>query len=286
MKTGRFISTIKTGRHENRGPKKYIALKNNYLKSPNGSDGGGINGCLPIFAPLTNYEIGEAGMSLELIKTADGSHSLYNTELDEVYHSKNGALAESEHVFIRAGYEYICSRDTHVRLLEVGFGTGLNALLTALRSTTTGVPVRYLTIEPCPLNDDLLRQLNYCAFLPDNAGTLWKKIHASQWEMWIPVTEGFQLLKILAKIEDHPLPESQFNLVYFDAFAPGVQAELWETGIFQKLWQAMSTGGALVTYSAKGAVRRNLEKAGFAVERLPGPAGKREMIRAVKVVSG
>ena len=225
-------------------------------------------------------------MSLELIITADGSHSLYNAELDEVYHSKNGALAESEHVFIEAGFDFIRGRETDVKLLEVGFGTGLNALLTAQQSTTLGLPVSYLAIEPYPLSRDLLQQLNYCKFLPLSARELWKKIHDSPWETWTTVKKGFRLLKIRAKIEDHPLPSDQLNLVYFDAFAPGVQAELWEIGIFQKLWQAMSAGGALVTYSARGAVRRNLENAGFTVERLPGPAGKREMIRAVKTISG
>ena len=225
-------------------------------------------------------------MSLELIITADGSHSLYNAVLDEVYHSKNGALAESEHVFIEAGLEFIRNREKEVRLLEVGFGTGLNALLTALRSTTLAIPVSYMAIEPNPLGTDLIRQLNYCDFLPPKSRELWKKIHDSPWETRIPVMKGFQRLKIRAKIEEHPLPPYQLNLVYFDAFAPGVQAELWEMGIFQKLWQAMSAGGALVTYSARGAVRRNLENAGFTVERLPGAAGKREMIRAVKRISG
>lgn len=225
-------------------------------------------------------------MSLQLLVTADGSHSLYNTALKEVYHSRNGAMAESEHVFIRAGYEHQCSTATDIKVLEVGFGTGLNALLTCLRAKSDKIPLEYVAFEPFPVDGRLIEQLNYCDLLNDDAGPLWQDIHKAPWGERILMGKNISLMKTCGRIEDHNLPTGHFNLVYFDAFAPDVQAELWETDLFRKIYHSMTGGGTLVTYSARGAVRRSLIAAGFSVERLAGPSGKREMLRAVKQVSG
>ena len=224
-------------------------------------------------------------MDLKIIITGDGSHSIYNERLDEIYHSKNGAIAESEHVFIRAGFDFVTMNTRRVNLLEVGFGTGLNALLTAVKSKNAGTYLEYWAFEPFPINPDILNKLNYTILLPPCSEVLWKKIHAAPWNKMIDIESYFQIIRINNKIENHKLPEDHFNLIYFDAFAPSVQAELWTSDLFRKLFTALKTGGVLVTYSAKGEVRRNLLASGFTVDRLPGPAGKREMIRAIKTVS-
>jgi tRNA U34 5-methylaminomethyl-2-thiouridine-forming methyltransferase MnmC len=238
------------------------------------------------FVRHNNYDIGEVSMKVRIIVTADGSHSLLNEDLQEVYHSVNGAIAESDHVFIRAGYNHIAGICESIRLLEIGFGTGLNALLTGLRCQAGNNRVNYLAFEPFPVDPGLIRQLNYVDLLPPGATDIWQKIQDAPWGAWYMIHDHFKLRKIKGKIESYPLPDNHFNLVYFDAFAPEIQWELWERAIFEKLFESLEEGGTLVTYSAKGAVRRELIRAGFRVERLPGPKGKREMLRATKPISG
>jgi tRNA U34 5-methylaminomethyl-2-thiouridine-forming methyltransferase MnmC len=217
----------------------------------------------------------------ELKITEDGSHTLYLPELAEHYHSVHGAIQESMHVFIKAGLEIIDKRP--ISVFEVGMGTGLNVLLSAFWAISADVMLSYHTCEPYPLPAAIYRQLNYPGRLnKTEASDIFQKIHESPFGEEIPIHPNFILLKTDEEIQSCDLQPSSYDLVFFDAFAPEVQPELWNEPVFQKLAVAMKPGGVLVTYSAKGQVRRNLKAAGLTVERLPGPPGKREMIRARK----
>ncbi|HZK08576.1 MAG TPA: tRNA (5-methylaminomethyl-2-thiouridine)(34)-methyltransferase MnmD [Bacteroidales bacterium] len=216
-----------------------------------------------------------------IILTADGSHTLLVPELNEHYHSTNGALAESMHVFINAGLEAALSCKSQLRILEVGFGTGLNALLTLLHATN--IPIHYTAIEPFPPDPLLIEQLNYSQLLAKaETEDFYKLLMTAAEDNATKITEHFTLIKKREQVQQISLEAGTFDLVYFDAFAPNVQPELWEVIIFKKIYDALAPGGILVTYSSKGLVKRNLHEAGFAVERLPGPAGKRHITRAVK----
>ncbi len=216
-----------------------------------------------------------------LLRTEDGSDTLYIRELDETYHSRHGAVAESELVFLENGY--LSGAGTPVHVLEVGFGTGLNCVLTALRAAQMTRLTRYFTLEKVPLSPEIIEQLNYPGLLGEMAATWFRKIHRAPWGHPTSIHPWFTLLKIhedftTYHLEDLPLCQ----VVYFDAFAPDKQPEMWNTQLFMKLFVQMAPGGVIVTYSAKGAVRRALAEAGFQVERLPGPKGKREMLRGFK----
>lgn len=215
-----------------------------------------------------------------IIITADGSHSLYIKELDEHYHSIHGAIQESKHVFIEAGLKYLSSRSS-LHILEVGFGTGLNAFLTAIEPSTAKLPIHYTSIEPYPLEPATFELLNYPELIAPDKKELFKLIHESKWEEDIPLLEHFVLHKRKAKLAELEFSK-KFDLIYFDAFAPRVQPELWTEEIFSKLFLCMSTNACLLTYCAKGEVKRTMKKAGFVVEALPGPPRKREMVRAIK----
>jgi tRNA U34 5-methylaminomethyl-2-thiouridine-forming methyltransferase MnmC len=208
--------------------------------------------------------------------TADGSHTLFVPEMDEHYHSVNGAIQESDHVFIRAGLKQVMKES--VRILEVGFGTGLNALLTLLH---TDRAVEYYAIELHPLPVEMIRLLNYGKMLCPGKEALYLSLHTAAWEMPVRITDLFTLHKIQGDSHTCTLPED-IGLVYFDAFAPGKQPGMWNQAIFNKLYQSMAQGGILTTYCAKGSVRRMMQEAGYTVERIPGPPGKREMLRATK----
>lgn len=222
--------------------------------------------------------------NLSVITTADGSHSIFNSLLKEHYHSVHGAINESQHVFIEAGLKKILEQKTKINLLEVGLGTGLNVLLTAicLEENNIDKQIYYTAIEPYPLSKEIISQLNYkelfkSATTKKNSDT----IHESEFG------ETHMLASNLSFIKTHnTLQQTTFNttfdLVYFDAFAPSKQPELWSIAIFEKLFNCMNTDSILVTYCAKGEVKRNLKAAGFIVETLPGPPGKREMTRAKK----
>lgn len=219
--------------------------------------------------------------------TADGSHTLFIPEMDEHYHSVNGAVQESRHVFIEAGWKCRLKekRETpaEIRVLEIGFGTGLNAFLTLLEAERTGRPVHYYSIELYPLDAEVVRSLNYGEVIrpaysyPDR----FQALHAAPWNEPAVITPCFTLHKIQGDSNRCTLPE-RIDLVYFDAFAPDKQPEMWNPGIFRKLFACMAPGALLTTYCAKGAVRRMMKEAGYSVERIPGPPGKREMLRAVK----
>ncbi|MCF8232627.1 MAG: tRNA (5-methylaminomethyl-2-thiouridine)(34)-methyltransferase MnmD [Bacteroidales bacterium] len=222
-------------------------------------------------------------MERKLITTSDSSHTIYLPEMEEYYHSTNGAIQESRHVFIRKGYHFIDEAIDNVNILEVGFGTGLNALLTLLESEKTGRRVNYVAVEPYPLEKDLYQKLNYGELLNyEKAGSYLQQMHETKWNFPYYIGEDFILNKLSYKLEDTDLKPSVFHLVYYDAFAPGKQEEMWNKDLFKKCYEALQEGGVLVTYSSKGQVRRDLAEAGFTVSRIEGAAGKREMLRAIK----
>lgn len=222
-------------------------------------------------------------MRTELVITADGSPTLYIPELNEHYHSVHGAVQESMHVFIQAGLqERLRTRNT-IRLLEVGLGTGFNALLTAAYLKDSTAVVDYHALEPFPPDPTLLAGFSSEHLAALGEGARWfPVVHAGEWEKPIPLHAAMTLTKVHKKIADYA-PSAPFDLVYYDAFAPRVQPELWTPETFHRVYAMMAPQGILVTYCAKGDVRRAMLETGFAVERLQGPPGKREMLRATKL---
>lgn len=215
---------------------------------------------------------------IELITTEDGSSSLFNPELRETYHSRHGALRESQHVFIQEGLEKK-SDLTHVRILEVGMGTGLNVLLTALYALQCQQHIQLTTLEPFPVDKDLLEKVNYASLIEgDLAPSIFNRIHESEWGIETEINAFFKLTKLKMPLEKLT-SELKFDLIYYDAFGPHAQPELWEANVFSHLATFCESGSTLVTYCAQGQFKRNLKAAGFSVERLPGPPGKREMTR-------
>jgi tRNA U34 5-methylaminomethyl-2-thiouridine-forming methyltransferase MnmC len=222
---------------------------------------------------------------VKIIETEDGSNSLFVPELNETYHSFHGAVSESEYVFIKMGlhYQLQYQPDETINVLEVGFGTGLNALLTLRESLEIQNTIEYTSLEPYPLDMSIVRELNYHKVLKDaRLERLFTEIHTCCWDEPVPVTATFILDKQRKKLEDFSAPEELYNLVYFDAFAPSKQAELWMPELLKKVYDMMEPKGVLVTYCAKGQFKRDLKEVGFMVETLPGPPGKKEMVRAVK----
>jgi tRNA U34 5-methylaminomethyl-2-thiouridine-forming methyltransferase MnmC len=217
--------------------------------------------------------------SLELRVTGDGSHTLYVPALDEHYHSHFGALTESKHIFIEKGLASLTSQK--VSILEVGFGTGLNALLTAMYAKGNQVTIHYVTLEKHPLDPSLLLRLNYPAMTGPGGRELFEIIHNSPWEKPVKLTAWFTLEKRLMDLPSMSV-EGLFDLVYFDAFGPGKQPEMWSREVMQKITAVTHPGTVFVTYSAKGELKRTLRSLGFEVVLLPGPPGKRVMTRAVK----
>jgi tRNA U34 5-methylaminomethyl-2-thiouridine-forming methyltransferase MnmC len=222
-------------------------------------------------------------MQTDLVISADGSHTLFVPGLNEHYHSVHGAVQESVHVFINAGLK--ACEPQQINILEIGFGTGLNALLTFLETESNGKTVNYFSYEPFPLAPEVWKKLNYPEiFKHAQAAEAFEEMHTAAWGRGEAVAGNFVLCKNLEKIEDAELKSNHFHLVYFDAFAPAVQPELWTNAVFNKIFEACTKDAILVTYSATGQVRRNLESTGFEVERIPGPPGKREMLRAKKML--
>ncbi len=213
-----------------------------------------------------------------LITTDDLSHTLFVPSLDEQYHSRYGAIAESRHIFIDNGYKQ--TNKDPLYIFEVGFGTGLNALLTWLASRSDRRIIYYSTIERYPLNQEIYTRLNYPDLLKIDPGNL-IKLHQLPWDREVQVSEKFYLKKIYSDFLQYSF-SGFFDLIYFDAFGPDKQPEMWDEKIIKKIYAALNPEGIFVTYSAKGSLRRSLGKTGFLVERLPGPPGKREMIRAIK----
>lgn len=215
----------------------------------------------------------------ELTTTADGSHTLFVPEMNEHYHSTNGAIQEALHVYIQAGLLHVAR--TEVRLLEIGFGTGLNALLTWAEAEAQKLPITYYSIERFPLSTTVLSQLNYGKRINSEVDYTkqFQQLHTAAWNTPIVLSPYFTLHKIKGDSNTIDLP-NDLDVIYFDAFGPDKQPEMWNQAIFDKLFQRTRPGGILTTYCAKGVVRRMMQQAGYTMERIPGPPGKREMLRA------
>lgn len=222
---------------------------------------------------------------LQLIKTADGSDTIFNSALNETYHSVHGALTESQHVFIKHGLQYCLGKEAEkLKVLEVGMGTGLNLLLTWLYVKNNACAIHYTAVEPFPLTQELLNSVNYvkALMLDEQSRKQFNFIHDCSFKETHRLSEKFSLLKIREGIEEAAIAVP-VDLVYFDAFGPGVQPEMWTSKVFEKIGTVMKPGACLVTYCAKGEVKRTLKAIGFRVDRLPGPPGKLEMTRAIKL---
>jgi tRNA U34 5-methylaminomethyl-2-thiouridine-forming methyltransferase MnmC len=218
-------------------------------------------------------------MERSLKITEDGSHTMFVNGLDEPYHSTHGALQESMHVFIKQGL--LTLHQPSVRILELGFGTGLNALLSLRESLVRNLEVYYHAVEKYPLNESEYKLLNYEKVLQNLPKGVLQGIHSCPWGQAIQISDRFTLFKEEADFRSMKLP-SKVNLIYFDAFSPDKQPELWTNEVIGTIGQVSEQGAILVTYSSKGVVRRTLSSCGFEVFKVPGPPGKREMIRAIK----
>ena len=213
-------------------------------------------------------------------KTEDGSATLFVPELNEHYHSVKGARTESQHIFIDMGLKASAAPQPHV--LEIGFGTGLNAFLTLLDAEVHQRKIHYYSVELYPLDMDVIESLNYGEMICAGRKDVFQALHQAEWNVAVQVTDFFGLHKIQGDSNTCALPD-RIDLVYFDAFAPDKQPEMWNQEIFNRLYARMTGGGVLTTYCAKGVVRRMMKEAGYSVERIPGPPGKREMLRAIKL---
>lgn len=219
----------------------------------------------------------------KIVLTRDGSSTILNTALNQHYHSIHGAVQESQHVFMKMGWREFKIQDSklNIEILEIGFGTGLNAFLVlkeCLRNAS--VKCAYTSLEAFPLEMENIAALNYA---DENEREIFQSLHDAEWNREEVISNNFVLEKINARLEDFIPQQNSYDLVFFDAFSPEAQPELWTEEIFRKLFSAMKENGILVTYCAKGQVRRNLKSAGFTVERLQGPPGKREMLRGRKL---
>ena len=224
-------------------------------------------------------------MKREIKTTNDGSKTLFINELNENYHSHHGALQEAEHVFIKNGLNLI--NDCEINILELGFGTGLNVLVTINEylKTDKNHVINYFSLEKYPINESEVKDLAYDELFDNpELKNIYHKIHLSDWEKSVEIISGFNLKKIecdFFDLKDIDLPE--INLVYFDCFGARVQPDLWEKPLFELVSDKMAINGLLTTYSSKGSVRRILQELNFQVEKKQGPPGKREMINAVKL---
>lgn len=220
-------------------------------------------------------------MKREIIQTLDGSTTIHLQEWDECYHSKHGAIQEAQHVFIKNGLSLF--ENNHVSILEIGFGTGLNAFITFLEAKKLNQTIDYVGVEAYPVSPDEVLSMNYVDELnATNESGIFKTMHESNWEEKISLNKDFSLTKrkqFFEAIDDI----EKFDLIYFDAFGYRVQPELWSTEIFQKMYNSLKPNSVLVTYAARGVVKRSMIEVGFTVEKLAGPPGKREMFRARKM---
>lgn len=219
-------------------------------------------------------------MEREIIHTSDGSTTIHIKEWDECYHSKHGAIQEAKHVFIKNGLALFPNQK--VSILEIGFGTGLNAFITYLEAKELGQTIDYVGVEAFPISEEELKSMNY----PEELNALddkviFDKMHALNWEEKNDLSENFSLTKRKQFFEDIDDIE-KFDLIYFDAFGYRVQPELWSVSVFERMYKSLKDNSVLVTYAARGIIKRNMIEVGFTVEKLAGPPGKREMFRARK----
>jgi len=222
-------------------------------------------------------------MQRKAILTKDGSYTISVPEMKVAYHSVYGAIQESMHVFIEAGLQPLSRQPgKQIRIFEMGLGTGLNALLSLIEAEKSGMNIYYATVELFPLLENEMLELNYCEQLNrSDLQPLFEKLHSSRWNQVHTISKHFSFKKVSANFLAFTTSET-FELCYYDAFAPAAQPELWTKGVFEKIYSMMDPDGVVVTYCAKGDVRRAMQGAGFTVEKIPGPRGKREMLRAAK----
>ena len=218
--------------------------------------------------------------NIEIRQTADGSKTLYLPEWDETYHSSHGAMQEAMHVFIQHGLAFIGQEKKSISVFEMGFGTGLNALLTAQWAEQHSCSIRYIGIELHPIPKDIWQQMDYVQEVLERER--YSKIMAAEWGEYQEIEPNFQLKKVEEDILGLQLVE-QVDLIYFDAFGPRAQSEMWDLPVLTKMYERLNPGGVFVTYCAQGQMKRNLKSLGFSLESLPGPPGKREMTRAIKI---
>ena len=219
-------------------------------------------------------------MKREILITADGSTTIRIPDWDENYHSSHGAIQEAKHVFIANGLD-LFKNQAEISILEIGFGTGLNAFITFLE-TQKKEKVNYVGVEAYPISQEEVTQMNYPSELKANSfTTIFEKLHNCDWEQEVPIASHFKFTKrqqLFQDIED----KNQFNLIYFDAFGFPLQPELWSELIFKKMFDALLPNGVLVTYACRTSIKNAMIAAGFTIEKLPGAPGKREMLRATK----
>jgi tRNA U34 5-methylaminomethyl-2-thiouridine-forming methyltransferase MnmC len=223
---------------------------------------------------------------IKLIITEDGSHSLYSPKLNETYHSFHGALQESRHVFIKEGLTHFSQNhpNKEINVFEVGLGTGLNALLSVEWCLNHKIKVNYNSIEAFPISLEQAAALNYAKLLDMvDSDQIFDKIHQLNWDEQFDINEFFAFRKIRNTLQDYDLKENEYDLIFFDAFAPNKQAEMWDMTILFKIASSMKVGGEFLTYCAQGQLKRNLKSLGLYVDTIAGPPGKKEMVRAIKV---
>jgi len=221
-------------------------------------------------------------MKREVILTADGSKTIYIQEMDENYHSTNGAFQEAMHVFIQNGIRTRISND-EITVFEMGFGTGLNALLTLVEAVNSNRTINYIGIEAYPVESELIKEINYEKLVDEQFTEYFSMMHSLSWEQKHILHPNFTFQKIHLKIQDYQPLNSSVDLIFFDAFGPKVQKEVWTIDVLKKMHDMLKPNGILVSYCAMGQMKRDLKSLGFKVEGLPGPPGKREMTRAVKL---
>ncbi|MGJ8549067.1 tRNA (5-methylaminomethyl-2-thiouridine)(34)-methyltransferase MnmD [Winogradskyella wichelsiae] len=226
-------------------------------------------------------------MKRNIITTSDGSKTIQIEEWNEQYHSIHGAIQEANHVFMKHGLLYYSDLRTEnnteeIHILEIGFGTGLNAFLTLIEAEKLNKSINYVGVEAYPVQLEEVQQLNYIELISETHKSVFEKLHETPWEKPSAITSNFQLEKQQKFFKDITV-KNEFDIIYFDAFGARVQPDLWTEAIFEIMFNALKENGVLVTYSAKGSVRRAMQAVGLTVERLPGPPGKREMLRATKL---
>lgn len=221
-------------------------------------------------------------MSNKIILTSDGSHSILSEQFGVTYHSIHGAIQETQHVFIDAGLDHkLQEQEDNISILEIGWGTGLNSYMTFLEAEKRNIKIDYTTIEAYPISIEQAQGLNYPESLEQENDTLFLLQHQLEWEQKHPISKNIQFTKhqmLFQKIDF----KNKFDIIYFDAFAPTAQAELWEPEFLQQMYDSLKDKGILVTYCAKGSFKRALKAVGFKVESIPGPPRKREMTRGIK----
>jgi len=222
----------------------------------------------------------------KIITTADGSHTILSEEYREHYHSVYGAIGESKHIYIENGLKPAIFNNNVLNILEIGFGTGLNAFLTLIEIINQKASINYTTIEPFPINKSLISKLNYPKKVNDSfLRKEFYKIHNAEWNKMIEILPCFSLFKINKKLQETDLPFNTYDVVYFDPFSPKNQPDLWTSEVFEMIYKVMKNNSTLITYSAKGSVKRILKSSGFVVQNIEGPFGKREITRAIKLKS-